>query len=107
MIRRPPRSTLFPYTTLFRSGDERREPEGGARQERERGGAERPRLPPEPLGDPQHDEGAEEEGRLAREEGCGEEAAGDDPSSRTCVLAAREPPEQRERDRHGQRVAQE
>src|SRR3712207_9030309 len=24
MIRRPPRSTLFPYTTLFRSGDERR-----------------------------------------------------------------------------------
>src|SRR3712207_8111703 len=27
MIRRPPRSTLFPYTTLFRS---RREREGGA-----------------------------------------------------------------------------
>src|SRR2546426_7871708 len=27
MIRRPPRSTLFPYTTLFRSGGgERREP---------------------------------------------------------------------------------
>src|SRR3712207_7447587 len=29
MIRRPPRSTLFPYTTLFRSGDrggEEREP---------------------------------------------------------------------------------
>src|SRR3712207_7681986 len=24
MIRRPPRSTLFPYTTLFRSPDERR-----------------------------------------------------------------------------------
>src|SRR5258708_35231807 len=24
MIRRPPRSTLFPYTTLFRSGDARR-----------------------------------------------------------------------------------
>src|SRR3712207_8637500 len=23
MIRRPPRSTLFPYTTLFRSGDQR------------------------------------------------------------------------------------
>src|SRR3712207_9136321 len=23
MIRRPPRSTLFPYTTLFRSGDNR------------------------------------------------------------------------------------
>src|SRR3989454_4009188 len=28
MIRRPPRSTLFPYTTLFRSGRNR---EGGAR----------------------------------------------------------------------------
>src|SRR3712207_8754256 len=25
MIRRPPRSTLFPYTTLFRSNPERRE----------------------------------------------------------------------------------
>src|SRR3712207_7482079 len=25
MIRRPPRSTLFPYTTLFRSGDEQRQ----------------------------------------------------------------------------------
>src|SRR5438094_2652049 len=24
MIRRPPRSTLFPYTTLFRSGQDRR-----------------------------------------------------------------------------------
>src|SRR2546422_6966699 len=30
MIRRPPRSTLFPYTTLFRSRDrERREPQPG------------------------------------------------------------------------------
>src|SRR3712207_8292995 len=26
MIRRPPRSTLFPYTTLFRSGDRDLEP---------------------------------------------------------------------------------
>src|SRR5215510_12156286 len=26
MIRRPPRSTLFPYTTLFRSTDEQRDP---------------------------------------------------------------------------------
>src|SRR3712207_6920862 len=26
MIRRPPRSTLFPYTTLFRSLDQRRHP---------------------------------------------------------------------------------
>src|SRR2546426_6346659 len=35
MIRRPPRSTLFPYTTLFRSGDgetarEAQEPSGGS-----------------------------------------------------------------------------
>src|SRR5688572_31823554 len=28
MIRRPPRSTLFPYTTLFRSGRRRREDDG-------------------------------------------------------------------------------
>src|SRR2546430_5261098 len=27
MIRRPPRSTLFPYTTLFRSGASRRAPD--------------------------------------------------------------------------------
>src|SRR3712207_6971904 len=26
MIRRPPRSTLFPYTTLFRSGEDRAAP---------------------------------------------------------------------------------
>src|SRR3712207_8670824 len=33
MIRRPPRSTLFPYTTLFRSrdGDEAGQPQGQAR----------------------------------------------------------------------------
>src|SRR5256885_5348196 len=30
MIRRPPRSTLFPYTTLFRSGPQRH-PHGGER----------------------------------------------------------------------------
>src|SRR3712207_7914199 len=29
MIRRPPRSTLFPYTTLFRSHDGRCHPPGG------------------------------------------------------------------------------
>src|SRR3712207_7839320 len=29
MIRRPPRSTLFPYTTLFRSAGEREEDEAG------------------------------------------------------------------------------
>src|SRR3712207_7265977 len=31
MIRRPPRSTLFPYTTLFRSRHRRREEVRGAR----------------------------------------------------------------------------
>src|SRR5260370_36406719 len=35
MIRRPPRSTLFPYTTLFRSGD--REPLGAQSPEYGRG----------------------------------------------------------------------
>src|SRR5256885_10940097 len=30
MIRRPPRSTLFPYTTLFRSDDTLVDPFGGA-----------------------------------------------------------------------------
>src|SRR3712207_8064829 len=37
MIRRPPRSTLFPYTTLFRSPDRRRgghRPRRGARARR-------------------------------------------------------------------------
>src|SRR3712207_6863457 len=35
MIRRPPRSTLFPYTTLFRSGDPD-QPEGkGGREHRD------------------------------------------------------------------------
>src|SRR3712207_8353864 len=36
MIRRPPRSTLFPYTTLFRSGPQRVRPA-------------REHLPPRPL----------------------------------------------------------
>src|SRR5207249_9369298 len=45
MIRRPPRSTLFPYTTLFRSGRLRlyarvggQVNEGGFRRDRARGG---------------------------------------------------------------------
>src|SRR2546430_4855678 len=38
MIRRPPRSTLFPYTTLFRS----------ARRGRRRGVRRTPRPPPRP-----------------------------------------------------------
>src|SRR5690348_17772325 len=34
MIRRPPRSTLFPYTTLFRSSVPRAAPRGGAARSR-------------------------------------------------------------------------
>src|SRR2546430_13256158 len=52
MIRRPPRSTLFPYTTLFRS----REPE--------------PRIvqaPEDPRGEPGHDERGVVEIRVCRE----------------------------------------
>src|SRR2546426_8997443 len=53
MIRRPPRSTLFPYTTLFRSHPLRRpEPRGArAREGGERGAA--PRL----YRDGRHDHG--------------------------------------------------
>src|SRR3989442_14711214 len=47
MIRRPPRSTLFPYTTLFRSPRPGRAPDGGLRRAavvpgrgRRRGGAD-------------------------------------------------------------------
>src|SRR3712207_8856060 len=54
MIRRPPRSTLFPYTTLFRSRDvrhvlpRRAVPPARARLRRRRG---RPRLPAVDAGD--------------------------------------------------------
>src|SRR2546430_13168561 len=37
MIRRPPRSTLFPYTTLFRSNDRETIDESSARRARGRG----------------------------------------------------------------------
>src|SRR3712207_7098591 len=39
MIRRPPRSTLFPYTTLFRSGH-RSAPDDGERQQAAPGGTD-------------------------------------------------------------------
>src|SRR5258708_15257247 len=38
MIRRPPRSTLFPYTTLFRSHSLARHHDPGAREPRPRAG---------------------------------------------------------------------
>src|SRR3712207_8667279 len=37
MIRRPPRSTLFPYTTLFRSGEQRADQVRELERDRERG----------------------------------------------------------------------
>src|SRR3712207_8366614 len=47
MIRRPPRSTLFPYTTLFRSRDAGVEPRPRLPlRGRERAAAARPRRPP-------------------------------------------------------------
>src|SRR5256885_12728475 len=45
MIRRPPRSTLFPYTTLFRSGDAR-SLHTGARAEHGRQAIRSPRMTP-------------------------------------------------------------
>src|SRR5256885_5103762 len=36
MIRRPPRSTLFPYTTLFRSSQVRHRPTGSSLRPRDR-----------------------------------------------------------------------
>src|SRR2546430_10831342 len=60
MIRRPPRSTLFPYTTLFRSLD-------GVR-----GAERRPRLlevsPPRPAGDPEPGEQRGLRARMLRSE---------------------------------------
>src|SRR2546422_7728873 len=40
MIRRPPRSTLFPYTTLFRSRQARADPRDARRPEADRRGDE-------------------------------------------------------------------
>src|SRR3712207_7072910 len=44
MIRRPPRSTLFPYTTLFRSLQRRRPARGDGLRERERDAGRHRRL---------------------------------------------------------------
>src|SRR3712207_7827904 len=41
MIRRPPRSTLFPYTTLFRSGDMERQALVGEVDDRRHAGEQR------------------------------------------------------------------
>src|SRR2546425_5327161 len=65
MIRRPPRSTLFPYTTLFRSPADRRriEQHVGALQRREARAFGVPLIPAHERPDPSHArvEGAEAE----------------------------------------------
>src|SRR2546422_9411365 len=61
MIRRPPRSTLFPYTTLFRSGagPARGGVAGVLRAPKGRGAAARERgAPAAAPADPPHDPGA-------------------------------------------------
>src|SRR5258708_8732573 len=58
MIRRPPRSTLFPYTTLFRS-------ERARRRRRVRADPRAPRL--RRSGDPERDRSGRREGTSARE----------------------------------------
>src|SRR5229473_5688616 len=76
MIRRPPRSTLFPYTTLFRSG---RRP--GRRRRWRPGG--RPRLPfalilrCQALGDVIEAVAAPERFAIDEDEGRAEDALGD------------------------------
>src|SRR3712207_6976298 len=51
MIRRPPRSTLFPYTTLFRSGEVGQQGAGGQQVVRPDGrvAAAAPRVEDDPL----------------------------------------------------------
>src|SRR3712207_7765810 len=53
MIRRPPRSTLFPYTTLFRSEREESGVAGGGVGEHEPATGDGERLPGRGQGDPE------------------------------------------------------
>src|SRR2546421_2448353 len=50
MIRRPPRSTLFPYTTLFRSVDHRIHVAGGDAEEQVRRAEGGESIPAVPIG---------------------------------------------------------
>src|SRR2546427_10780512 len=84
MIRRPPRSTLFPYTTLFRSREDEDENDGGVHEEpvhvlQDEG---KPRLAP--IAVP----------RLADRTGYGVEEEG--PIVGLAVVVAREPEAERE-----------
>ena len=88
------------------AGDERCEPDRDAGHEGERDRRERPGMAAEPPRDPQRDEGAEDEGRLAGEEGEREQPAGHQPGERSRLVAAGEPPEEEERERDAEGVAQ-
>src|SRR3712207_7992020 len=66
MIRRPPRSTLFPYTTLFRSRAPARPAHVPGRQLRAAGLADRPRQARRPLPAARASEGAVAGGGGAR-----------------------------------------
>src|SRR5439155_1608804 len=85
---------------------ERGEAEGGPGHESERGAPQDPGLRAESLHDPQPDQGTEEEGRLAGEQGEREECARDEPAAHARV-ASGEPPEQEERGGDAERVAHE
>src|SRR3712207_8367256 len=65
MIRRPPRSTLFPYTTLFRSEEEQPDPHRGERVVEQRDDDRRQRAEHRP--DERHElHDAEEEAERER-----------------------------------------
>src|SRR3712207_8293688 len=60
MIRRPPRSTLFPYTTLFRSGSGGRDPAGCVGEQQSGDPADEGEAPDD------HDRGEERRGAAGR-----------------------------------------
>src|SRR3712207_8723766 len=74
MIRRPPRSTLFPYTTLFRSRGGVTQADGAQRGERTDGASR-------DAGEPQEDQRGDDE-RAGAGAGSGGGGAGDRKSTR-------------------------
>src|SRR5256885_11491144 len=67
MIRRPPRSTLFPYTTLFRSADARGDRGGAAAPARGHAEGDRDRDGTRAPADPGRGRRPHARGRFARE----------------------------------------
>src|SRR3712207_8879307 len=76
MIRRPPRSTLFPYTTLFRSGGDQSEPS------KSRGGHDRDRR--------RRTESVGQGPDRKHAEGSGADAGGDEPQQARTGLRSEE-----------------